>query len=58
MTRRSTFCAGVLPYRITINRRAICAVCNSGSEDTLHVRRTVIQEVGHRFGIGDARLRA
>jgi len=32
LTRRSTFYAGALPDRITIYRRAICAVCNSDSE--------------------------
>ena len=31
LTRRSTFYAGALPDRITIYRRAICAVCNSDS---------------------------
>jgi predicted Zn-dependent protease with MMP-like domain len=58
LTRRSTFYAGALPDRITIYRRAICAVCNSDSEVVEQVRRTVIHEVGHHFGIGDARLRA
>src|ERR1035437_116331 len=57
LTRRSTFYAGALPDRITIYRRAICAVCNSDSEVVEQVRRTVIHEVGHHFGIGDARLR-
>jgi predicted Zn-dependent protease with MMP-like domain len=57
LTRRSTFYAGALPDRITIYRRAICAVCNSEPEVLEQVRRTVIHEVGHHFGIGDARLR-
>ena len=57
LTRRSTFYAGALPDRITIYRRAICAVCTSDSEVVEQVRRTVIHEVGHHFGIGDARLR-
>jgi predicted Zn-dependent protease with MMP-like domain len=57
LTRRSTFYAGALPDRITIYRRAICAVCNSEPEVVEQVRRTVIHEVGHHFGIGDARLR-
>ena len=29
LTRRSTFYAGALPDRITIYRRAICAICTS-----------------------------
>ena len=57
LTRRSTYYAGALPDRITIYRLAICALCNSDSEVVEQVRRTVIHEVGHHFGIGDARLR-
>ena len=57
LTRRSTFYAGALPDRITIFRRAICAACSSEPEVVAQVRRTVIHEVGHHFGIGDTRLR-
>jgi len=57
LTRRSSFYAGALPDRITIYRRAICAICRSEAEVVEQVRRTVIHEVGHHFGIGDARLR-
>lgn len=57
LTRRSSFYAGALPDRITIYRRAICAVCSSESEVVEQVRRAVIHEVGHHFGIGDKRLR-
>ena len=57
LTRRTTFYAGALPDRITIYRHAICAVCDSEPEVVEQVRRTVIHEIGHHFGIGDARLR-
>ena len=57
LTRRTTTYAGVLPDRITIYRRAICALCDSEVEVVEQVRRTVVHEVGHHFGIGDARLR-
>lgn len=57
LTRRTSTYAGVLPDRITIYRRAICAVCGTEEEVVDQVRRTVIHEVGHHFGIGDARLR-
>ena len=57
LTRRTTFYTGALPDRITIYRRAICAVCTSEPEVLEQVRRTVIHEVGHHFGIGEARLR-
>jgi predicted Zn-dependent protease with MMP-like domain len=57
LTRRSRYYAGALPDRITIYRQAICAVCASDAEVVEQVRRTVVHEVGHHFGIGDARLR-
>jgi len=57
LTRRTTSYAGALPDRITIYRRAISAVCRTDEAVVEQVRRTVIHEVGHHFGIGDARLR-
>ena len=57
LTSRGTHYAGALPDRITIFRRAICAVCNTEDEVVEQVRRTVVHEVAHHFGIGDARLR-
>lgn len=57
LTRRLSSYAGALPDRITIYRHAICAVCTTDAEVVEQVRRTVIHEVGHHFGIGDARLR-
>ena len=57
LSRRTTSYAGVLPDRITIYRRAICAVCQTEPEVVEQVRRTVVHEVGHHFGLGDRRLR-
>jgi predicted Zn-dependent protease with MMP-like domain len=57
LTSRTTQYAGVLPDRITIYRLAICAICRTEDEVADQVRRTVIHEVAHYFGIGDARLR-
>ena len=48
--------AGVLPDRITIYRQAICAICRTEDEVAVQVRRTVIHEVGHHFGLDDRRL--
>jgi predicted Zn-dependent protease with MMP-like domain len=56
LTSRTTQYAGVMPDRITIYRMAICAICRSEDEVTDQVRRTVIHEIGHHFGIDDARL--
>ena len=57
LTSRTSQYAGVLPDRITIYRRAICAICRTEDEVADEVRRTVIHEVAHHFGIDDDRLR-
>lgn len=54
--RTATGYSGVMPDRITIYRHAICAICDSEAEVIEQVRRTVIHEVGHYFGISDERL--
>jgi predicted Zn-dependent protease with MMP-like domain len=56
LTSRTTHYSAVLPDRITIYRKAICSICNSADEVIEQVRRTVIHEVGHHFGIDDERL--
>ena len=56
LTSRTTGYSAVLPDRITIYRQAICAICSTEAEVAAEVRRTVIHEVGHHFGITDARL--
>jgi predicted Zn-dependent protease with MMP-like domain len=56
LTSRGAYYAGVLPDRITIYRRAICAICRTPAEVVEQVRRTVIHEVAHHFGIDDDRL--
>jgi predicted Zn-dependent protease with MMP-like domain len=56
LTSRTTQYAGVLPDRITIYRRAICAICDTEDQVADEVRRTVVHEVGHHFGIDDERL--
>jgi predicted Zn-dependent protease with MMP-like domain len=57
LTDRTTSYAGVLPDRITIYSQAICAISRSEQEVVDQVRRTVVHEVAHHFGIGDERLR-
>jgi predicted Zn-dependent protease with MMP-like domain len=56
LTSRTTGYAGVLPDRITIYQQAICAICHSEREVADQVRRTVIHEVAHHFGLDDQRL--
>ncbi|MCW2931179.1 MAG: hypothetical protein JWM19_2141 [Actinomycetia bacterium] len=56
LTSRGNQYGLVLPDRITIYRQAICAICRTEQGVADQVRRTVIHEIGHYFGIGDARL--
>ncbi len=57
LTSRTTQYAGVLPDLITIYQVAICAGCETEDQVAAEVRRTVVHEVAHHFGIGDERLR-
>jgi len=57
LTARGISYSVTLPDRISIYRRTICAICSTEEEVVEQVRRTVIHEVGHHFGIGDRRLR-
>ncbi len=56
LTERTSHYSAAMPDRITIYQRAICAMCSTEAEVVEEVRRTVIHEVGHHFGIGDDRL--
>ncbi|MDT4926441.1 MAG: hypothetical protein QOG01_4154 [Pseudonocardiales bacterium] len=56
LTERRSDYSAVLPDQITIYRHAICARCDSEEEVVDEVRRTVVHEVGHHFGIDDDRL--
>jgi predicted Zn-dependent protease with MMP-like domain len=56
LTRRGDGWAGSLPDRITIYRRPILAQCRSTQQVIDEVRITVLHEIAHHFGIGEARL--
>jgi predicted Zn-dependent protease with MMP-like domain len=56
LTSRTHQYGMVLPDRITIFRRTILATCDTEAEVIDQVRRTVVHEVGHHFGIDDDRL--
>jgi predicted Zn-dependent protease with MMP-like domain len=57
LTRRANYGAMAMPDRITIYRQAILRHASNERGVTDLVRRTVIHEVAHHFGISDARLR-
>ncbi|HEY5252045.1 MAG TPA: metallopeptidase family protein [Acidimicrobiales bacterium] len=46
----------VMPDRITLYQDTICSVCSTEAEVVAQVRKTVIHEVAHHFGISDPRL--
>ena len=54
--RHSGYSGMVMPDRITIFRQTICAACATEDEVVQQVRRTVVHEIAHHFGIDDARL--
>jgi predicted Zn-dependent protease with MMP-like domain len=58
LTERTHYYGLVPPDRITIFRRPILRVCPPGDEAAIRaqVRRTVLHEVAHHFGIDDDRL--
>lgn len=46
----------VAPDRITLFRGPILALCRTRAEVIREVRDTVVHEIGHLFGLGDAEL--
>jgi predicted Zn-dependent protease with MMP-like domain len=57
LTKRSPLSyAAVAPDRITLYQETISSRCNDEQELAAQIRRTLIHEVGHYFGISDERL--
>jgi predicted Zn-dependent protease with MMP-like domain len=57
LTERTSGYGLVLPDKITIFRQPIEAYCRSDEQVRRTVRRTVLHELAHHFGISDDRLR-
>jgi|SRR5690606_33207400 len=57
LTARTTSYGQVLPDRITIFQKSILDHCRTPQQIRAQVRRTVIHEIAHHFGISDGRLR-
>ena len=55
-TERTSSYDLVTPDRITLFQRPIEDCCNTDGEVAEQIRRTVLHEVGHHFGIDDDRL--
>jgi predicted Zn-dependent protease with MMP-like domain len=56
LTRRGNSYTAATPDRITIYMATICAACQTSGQVVDMVRKTVIHEIGHHFGIDDKRL--
>jgi len=58
LTQRTRGYGLLPPDKITIFRQSILRVCPPRDEDAVRaqVRRTVLHEIAHHFGISDARL--
>lgn len=56
LTRREAYGGLVMPDRITIFMRTICRDSADEAGVVAQVRKTVVHEVAHHFGISDARL--
>jgi predicted Zn-dependent protease with MMP-like domain len=56
LTRRRTY-GGVGPDRITLFLATICQSAGTAEDLAHRVRVTLLHEVGHHFGMGEARLR-
>jgi predicted Zn-dependent protease with MMP-like domain len=48
--------SAVMPDRITLYQKTICQHCHSEAEVEAQIRKTVLHEVAHHFGISDPRL--
>ena len=57
LTQRGSHYSATMPDRITIYMATVCAACTTRQEVIEMVRKTVIHEVGHHFGIDDRRLK-
>lgn len=57
LSKRTHFYGNVLPDKITIFRNNIERVCRTDDEMKETVRRTVIHEFAHYFGISDEHMR-
>lgn len=57
LDKRGFFYGNVLPDKITLFQIPIESRCRTGEEVEEEVRKVVIHEVGHYFGLSDERLR-
>ncbi len=57
LTKRSGHYGMVAPDKITIFQKPIESICRNDTQIVAEVQRVVLHEIGHHFGISDARLK-
>ncbi len=57
LTKRSPFAPLEYPDEITIFQKPLESICQSKEQLVKEIRRTVLHEIAHHFGISDPRLR-
>lgn len=57
LTKRTTSYGMIVPDKITIFQRTIEAAFNGDARIVKEIRRVVLHEIAHHFGIDDARLK-
>lgn len=56
-TQRSTFHSGLMPDVISIYKRSIEQLCRTETEIRREVRKTLLHEIGHHFGLSEEELK-
>ena len=57
LEKRGHYYAGALPDKITLFQRNIEAICKNEAEMIDQIKRTLLHEIGHYFGMTDKKLR-
>lgn len=57
LDKRGHYYGGALPDKITLYKKNIEKVCADEQEMVIQIRKTLLHEIGHYFGISDKRLR-
>lgn len=57
LSKRGHYYAGVLPDKISIYKEAILKISSDHNDAVENIKKTLLHELGHYFGISDRRLR-
>jgi len=57
LVKRSHYYGGALPDKISIYRESILKISHDRNELIQNIRKTLLHELGHYFGINDVELR-